>query len=190
MDKTKAGVRPKAKILRAKKIPISPSPVAVQNPEVLNQVIEQKVTEFKQSNLVAREFKNNFDQKVTPYTQVTFPIQPDYHVQLELFKLPKQSKESVYEALYTYWGMIHILSLGIIPITKMDQFNIRTTLFDKIGQVIRQKQTLNESRIWYWSPLLFFKGIHTWSTFREIHSSDIEIDSTSNTIKFPTTFLR
>lgn len=208
-DKPKAVVKPKNKIVRPQKISVEhrlnshvveKEQINIQNSEDLNKMIESKITEFKDSNLIASEYKSDFDRamfmgkkydgNVKTYTSINFPIKSDYLVQLELFKLPKTSKESVYEALYTYWGMLHILSLGIVPITRTDKFNIRTTLFDKIGQVVRQKQTLNEARVWYWSPLFFINGFHMLASYREIYSSDIEIDSEKNNSSFPTTFLR
>lgn len=208
-DKAKTVTKPKAKIVRVKKISVEHrvnaqvvenEQISIQNPEDLNKMIESKMTEFKDSNLIANEYKNDFDRaifmgkrydgNIKTYTSMNFPIKSDYLVQLELFKLPPSAKESVYEALYTYWGMLHILSLGVVPITRTDKFNIRTTLFDKIGQVVRQKQTLNEARVWYWSPLFFINGLHMLASYREIYSSDIEIDSEKNDSSFPTTFLR
>ncbi len=151
--------------------------VAVQDPENFRELMASKITDLKDFNHVIFT-GTGLNDGANDFTRVNFPLQNNYVIQLELFKVPKTSRDSVIDAIYTYWGMAHVMTFGIIPITKTNRFSIRSTLFDKIGQVIRQRQSLNEARVWYWSPLILFKGLNMFSSFHEIESSDVDMRST------------
>jgi hypothetical protein len=52
------------------------------------------------------------------------------------------------------WYMLHIVSLGFIPIYQQTQIHIKTTLFDKQGNVLNSSKVVHTRSFWAWTPLM------------------------------------
>ena len=82
--------------------------------------------------------------------KINFPIKADYFLDLR-YENPPRGPHA-----YLYWGMIHILSLGLIPLSVSNDVRINATLYNRDGRILHSTSTVNKSTLWAWLPLFFF----------------------------------
>jgi predicted RNA binding protein YcfA (HicA-like mRNA interferase family) len=134
----------------------------------LDQVIEAKIKQLQDSNIRTVLHKNNFEQasfKGSHYQEdlekrvaIPFPIKSDYFIQLEIHNTSNISSSLGKAFFMGILAPLHIMSLGLIPITTTEDFYVKATLFNQDGKILQQNDIHNEARLWLWTPLVFAGG--------------------------------
>lgn len=70
-------------------------------------------------------------------------------------------------SIYSYWIMLHIVSLGFLPLRGPNDFHYELTLYGK-NRIELKKDTLNnKSSIWLWTPLILAGGSVIMNSYSE-----------------------
>lgn len=154
--------------------------ISLNNDKELTKLVTERLEKAKSEGITFREYKNDFShssfqgpeaqKQLQKIAAPTFPIQGDYLMQLEFY-----SEQQGYHNGIGYLGVLHMLSLGLIPITYGLIDNVKTTLYSKEGRILLQKETKNQSRIWFWTPLFFFNGFHLIQQHTEVRKPVHEV---------------
>lgn len=147
--------------------------ISLYNDEELTKLVTARLEKEKTEGITYREYKNDFSQssfkdpeaqkQIQKIVTPTFPIQGDYLMQLEFY-----SEQQGHHTGFEYVAILHMLSLGLIPMTSSINDNVKTTLYSKEGKILLQKETKNQSRVWFWTPLFFFNGFHLFQQHTEV----------------------
>lgn len=130
-----------------------------------------EVIEYKQSSVDIREL--NFIETEKQITKVNFPVETDLFLDIQAEGKDYGPHD------YMYWGLVHYLSLGLIPVYINADINWFTILYDKTGVELARVPISDRSSIWAWSPLFFFNGFHM---FRDI--DDVAASTNENALKY------
>lgn len=93
--------------------------------------------------------------------QIKFPIEADYFLDIES-ELRDMGPHG-----YMYWGMFHVLSLGLIPIAINNDIKLKVTLYDRYGKKLNENKISDTSTIWGWTPLILFNGFQIFRDVRD-----------------------
>lgn len=148
----------------------------------LTKAVANRLAMYKSDETTYSEYKNDFgslsfegasEENMNNVTKPKFPIQADYLIQLEF-----NHEYEGYHSGVEYLVLFHALSLGFIPMSYPLVDLIKTTVYSKEGKILDEKQTLNTSRVWYWTPLVLVNGFHLFqkeaTVVKAVH--DISID--------------
>lgn len=120
----------------------------------------KEVKEYQQDSSYIRD-ANTVEQE-KQITKVNFPVETDLFLDIQA-----EGKDYGPHA-YAYWGMVHILSLGLIPMYINADINWSTILYDKNGVALAKVSVSDKSSIWAWSPLFFFNGFHMFPNINDV----------------------
>jgi hypothetical protein len=118
------------------------------------------VVEYSQGLVDIRE--PNSVEMEKRVAEIVFPIQTDLFLDIQA-----EGKDYGPHA-YMYWGLVHILSLGLIPIYTNADISWSTVLYDRDGVEISRGSIGDRSSIWAWSPLFFFNGFHMFRNMNDV----------------------
>ncbi len=111
--------------------------------------------DFQSFNFKGENYEENFKN----YAAVAPPIDADYLIQ---FVDTHEHKHMNPNHGTVYLGLLHIFTLGLIPLTYENEFNIKTSIFNKKGELISESIANDKARSWYWLPLIFSKRSKFW----------------------------
>jgi hypothetical protein len=94
--------------------------------------------------------------------KIKFPVDADYFLDLQYTGKDGGMQGSM------YWGLVHMISLGLIPITFSNDVHLRAILYDRNGKKLRESKADDSSTIWGWSPLVFFNGFRMFNSQEEL----------------------
>jgi hypothetical protein len=84
---------------------------------------------------------------------MTFPVQTDLFIDL-------YDTEEVLgpESPYMYWGIIHFVTLGFVPIRIGNEIALHADVYSSDGTQKRNEDVKGSYALWGWTPLFFFNG--------------------------------
>lgn len=96
--------------------------------------------------------------------RINFPVDTDLFLDIE----SEDKDYGPHGGGYIHWGLIHILSLGIIPIAINNNIKLTAILYDRNGIELSRSSAFDESTIWGWTPLFFFNGFKMIRQFDDV----------------------
>ena len=95
-----------------------------------------------------------FEPKYSPEDEQKVRSMPNFQSDYFLEILKTMDHPGHHGGGYMYWGLLHVVSFGLIPMWIDNDVNLNIRLIDSSGQVVSREHISDNSSIWAWSPLM------------------------------------
>ena len=116
---------------------------------------------------------SNSDEDEELLLKVKYPLNVDYLINVEAVGIDYGPHGNM------YLGLLHLLSLGFIPMKMNNDANLKMTIFNKNGDIVFENDLKQESSIWAWTPLFFFNGFRLFASMDKLAKPNRE-----NTLRY------